>query len=135
MQSNKQILSNYIEYRNEYGRYHRTDGPALEHTTGFYKDKQEWFYDGKRHRINGPALISKIAGTEFAHEEYWVDGVRHRVGYYAFISHWEKSWYRSGKLHRLNAPAQFLDNSKQANFSIKSENCDNYYYEFGQRIK
>jgi hypothetical protein len=33
------------------GKYHREDGPAIEHANG---DK-EWYLNGKRHREDGPA--------------------------------------------------------------------------------
>ena len=34
------------------GKYHRTDGPAIEYADG---DKC-WFLNGKRHRTDGPAI-------------------------------------------------------------------------------
>ena len=40
---------------------HRTDGPAMEFTSG----SKSWFIDGKRHRIDGPA-------SEFSNgSKYW----------------------------------------------------------------
>jgi hypothetical protein len=45
--------------------------------------RKEWYVEGKRHRIDGPALI---------HE----DG--------------SKSWYRNGKLHREDGPARIRNN-------------------------
>ena len=49
---------------------HRTDGPAVEWTTGNY----EWWLNGKRHRLGGPA-IQTIDGN------YWwyMNGQLHRV--------------------------------------------------------
>ena len=32
--------------------FHRTDGPAIEHTDG----TKEWFINGRYHRTDGPAL-------------------------------------------------------------------------------
>jgi hypothetical protein len=40
------------EYKNESGRYHKTDGPAIEYTNG---DKS-WYINGIRHRTDGPAI-------------------------------------------------------------------------------
>ena len=40
-----------IEYRNEKGKRHRTDGPAVEHADG----SRSWWVDVKTHRVDGPA--------------------------------------------------------------------------------
>ena len=63
-------------WKNKQGKYHRLDGPAVEH-----KDwAKHWFIDGKRHRIDGPAIEhwngSKcwyLYGIELPKEEfdYW----------------------------------------------------------------
>jgi hypothetical protein len=37
---------------------HNENGPALEYTSAG-EQVQEYFYEGKRHRIDGPAVISK----------------------------------------------------------------------------
>ncbi len=53
MKSIKTELKDRIEYRNEQGKFHRTDGPAIEH-----KDStKEWWINGKLHREDGPARI------------------------------------------------------------------------------
>ncbi len=41
------------QYRNESGKYHREDGPAVEYTNG----SKEWYINGKLHREHGPAII------------------------------------------------------------------------------
>jgi hypothetical protein len=53
-----------------HGRYHRTDGPALEYVNG---DK-EWWAKGLRHRTDGPAI-------EYANglREWWVFNECHRT--------------------------------------------------------
>jgi hypothetical protein len=43
----------YIEYKNEYGRLHRIDGPAYEEPRGY----KEWRIDGVLHREDGSAII------------------------------------------------------------------------------
>ena len=55
------------------GKYHRTDGPAIEYING---DKH-WFLNGKRHRTDGPAIeyyngtkYWYINGVELSEEEY-----------------------------------------------------------------
>jgi hypothetical protein len=52
MISIKKEYSNRIEYINERGDYHRTDGPAIEYNNG---DKF-WYINGKIHREDGPAV-------------------------------------------------------------------------------
>ena len=49
----------------QYGKYHRTDGPAIEYANG---DKI-WYKNGKYHRTDGPAI-------EYANgKKYWyIDG-------------------------------------------------------------
>ena len=34
------------------GKYHRTDGPAVEYANGY----KAWYLNGNRHRIDGPAI-------------------------------------------------------------------------------
>lgn len=63
-----------IEYRNAEGRRHRIYGPA--YISKRYQ-VQEWFKEGKRHRENGPAVIHKKNSV----------------------------WFYEGKLHRLDGPA------------------------------
>ena len=48
------------------GKIHRIDGPAVEYSVG----TKQWFVEGKRHRIGGPAIE-------------WFDGTKH--------------WYINGK--------------------------------------
>ena len=40
------------EYKNNRGKYHRTDGPAVECGNGYKK----WYIDGEKHREDGPAV-------------------------------------------------------------------------------
>ncbi len=56
------------------GKRHREDGPAVELSNG----TSEWYKHGERHRENGPAIVRN-------------DGY--------------KSWWLNGKLHRENGPA------------------------------
>ena len=55
-------------WRDENGRLHREDGPAVLWQSG----AEEWYKHGKRHRLLGPAL-TRIMGNR---KEYWVDGKR-----------------------------------------------------------
>jgi len=62
---------------------------------------QEWTLDGKRHRIDEPAVI-RPSGTE----EWYLDGKLHRTNGPAVISSDGSEWWLLfGKLHRTNGPA------------------------------
>jgi hypothetical protein len=58
----------FIEYKNEQGQLHRTDGPAIEYKDG----TKEWFINGKRHREDGPA-VEYYTGTKF----WYLNGKRY----------------------------------------------------------
>ena len=42
----------YIVWRNDNGRIHRKDGPAIERAARF----KAWWFNGKCHRMDGPAV-------------------------------------------------------------------------------
>ena len=61
------------EYKNESGRYHKTDGPAIEYTNG----GKEWYINGKYHREDGPAVEYNdggkywyLNGKEYSEDQY-----------------------------------------------------------------
>ncbi len=61
------------EYKNESGRYHKTDGPAIEYTNG----GKEWYINGKYHREDGPAVefsngskLWYLNGINYTEEEF-----------------------------------------------------------------
>jgi hypothetical protein len=60
-----------------------------------------WFQEGKRHRLDGPA-IEWVDGSK-----YWCQyGKLHRTDGPAFEwANGTKAWYQNGKLHRLDGPA------------------------------
>jgi hypothetical protein len=69
MTSIKKEFPNRIEYHNEQGQCHRTDGPAREWKSG----TKEWYINGQWHREDGPAI-------EFAdgYKAWYLNGMRHR---------------------------------------------------------
>lgn len=66
------------------------------------KDGNEvWYYNNKKHRTDGPAVIWVCGGTE-----WWVNGRLHRRDGPAVIyASNEKEWWVNGKRHRIDGPA------------------------------
>jgi len=58
-----------IEYRNDKGQLHRIDGPAVKQFYAPYDGFKEWWWMGKRHRTNGPAVEYNNGAVE-----WWIDG-------------------------------------------------------------
>jgi hypothetical protein len=130
MKSIKEETVEWIRYKNEFGRYHREDGPSIEWISGYAKGVKYYHYDGKLHRLDGPA----ISGNSIPlNEEWWIMNKRHRVRGAAHFSIDEKSWYKNNMYHRLNAPAKFIDSSYKGDFT--SDQASKFYYEFGRNIK
>ena len=51
------------------GRFHREDGPAVEHGDGSWA----WFRHGKLHRLDGPA-VRLVFPDGHVEEQFWIDG-------------------------------------------------------------
>jgi hypothetical protein len=72
------------EYKNNRGKYHRTDGPAYEYSNG----SKYWYINGLRHRTDGPA-IENIYG-----KHWYINGKRHREdGPAVEWNNGVRSWY------------------------------------------
>jgi hypothetical protein len=61
------------EYKNELGQPHRTDGPAIEWSSG----SKFWYINNKLHREDGPAVEWRngskewyLNGIEYTEEEF-----------------------------------------------------------------
>jgi len=67
MESTRYERNNRVEWLNEKGKRHRTDGPAVEYSGG----DRSWYVNGKPHRTDGPAI-------EYANGvlEWWENGKR-----------------------------------------------------------
>ncbi len=75
-----------IRWYNEYGQYHREDGPAVE-----WKDGNKWWYiNGDCHREDGPA-IEYASGKKF-----WY--------LYGMLYNTEEEW--KAALTKLKGPTQ-----------------------------
>ena len=74
-------------YLYEGGPLHRTAGPAIENvTTG----RSEWWFNGDRHREDGPAVERP------GRIEYWRCNLLHRDDGPAVITATDQFWYRLG---------------------------------------
>ena len=62
-------------------KIHRVDGPVIIWTNGF-ESQEKWYYNGKLHRITGPALISYKNNIVIL-----------------------KYWFFNGRIHRTDGPA------------------------------
>ncbi len=114
-------LADRTEWRNEQGRLHREDGPAVEWADG----TKEWWVNGLRHRTDGPAC-EWANGTK----EWWVNGLRHRTDGPAI--EWvsgTKQWYVNGQRHRTDGPAREWANGTKdwiVNGQLISINSEEY---------
>lgn len=52
------------------GEMHNDDGPALITATG----TQEWWLHGRRHRVDGPAVVIKVSNISDPLYLWYVDG-------------------------------------------------------------
>ena len=80
------------------GRRHRVGGPAIVYSNG----SEEWFKNGKPHRDDGPAVILSSSGLK----EWYINGLLHREDGPAVIyGDGSIEWFFNGLLHREDGPA------------------------------
>jgi len=107
------IRKNNIKEWYYLGKLHRKDGPALEGNDGHY----EWYKNGKIHREDGPAI--EYGNGEIYYYRY------HKLHNYndepSIDEDGNQKWYKYGKLHRENGPA------------IIKKNGSKYWYFYGNR--
>lgn len=82
---------------NYYGR----PWPSYSKNRILHKDIEYKNQEGKRHRIFGPAYISRT----YEVEAWYKDGVLHRDGGPAYIHRHNMAWFKEGNLHNLEGPA------------------------------
>ncbi len=77
-----------VQYVNEKGEFHRTDGPACEYANG----EKSWYLNGELHRLDGPA-IEYASGTKC----WFINGKLHRedgpASVWVHVSQTEETWY------------------------------------------
>lgn len=84
-----EVYEDRTEWKNEDGKFHREDGPAIE----WNNEYKAWWFKGKLHREDGPAIEHKD-GSKF----WWVDGNRHRLDGPAIERcDGSKEWWIEGK--------------------------------------
>jgi len=89
MESTRYERNGYVEWLNEQGQRHRTDGPAVESANGY----REWYVNGKPHRTDGPAVESANG-----YRAWYVNGKRHRTdGPAVEYSGGTQEWWENGK--------------------------------------
>ena len=67
----KTFPDGWVEWRTPEGKRHRIDGPAITTTDGH----EEWWENGELHRVGGPAVISPSG-----YEAWIIYDQYHRVG-------------------------------------------------------
>ena len=73
-----------------------------EYVVKVYENRTEWFQNGKRHRLDGPAAE-------------WKDGC--------------KMWFQNGKRHRLDGPAVELKDNDDRAYYINGVECSKAEYD------
>jgi hypothetical protein len=70
-----------------------------------------WVLD-KLHRVDGPAVINEKDKVE----EWYLNGQRHRIGGPAFDAPNVQVWMEHNQIHRIDGPAYFFINGKTQYF-------------------
>ncbi len=79
----------------------------IEYTVKVYEDRTEWYHNNLLHCEDGPAIEWKAPSTHHhGRREYWQNGKRHRVDGPALITEdGDEFWFLNGDAHRKNGPA------------------------------
>ena len=95
--------------------FHCADGPAIKALNG----DEEWYYEGVRHRDDGPAVKDRWG-------EYWFsNGIVHRnrgLGPAVILKNGDHQYWNYGQLHREDGPA-----------IVRADGTIEWYL-FGQRV-
>ena len=92
-------------------------------------ERESWWVNGQRHRLDGPAWVRYYDNGQVASEEWLVDGKNHRLDGPAYIQYHANGqvryeyWRVNGVNHRLDGPAVVL---YHANGQVANEG---WYYE------
>ena len=112
----KQKMDSPRIFRNKQGFIHRLGGPAIE--IGGQNGRKEWWFNGKRHRTDGPAVYNDEYDNT-GRKEWWLNGDRHRADGPAIEYNDEydntgrKEWWYNGQRHNADGPAIEYNNGVQ----------------------
>ena len=121
------IYDNHTKHWYKDDLLHREEGPAVEDIAENYR---AWYWEGKRHRIGGPAITYNNVDME-----WYENGLLHREDGPAIEYPDVKEWWIKGNQHRLDGPAmEFVDGPKYWYYHGKQINC-NSQQEFEKIIK
>ena len=72
MKNGKYVYFDMIIYYKD-DVFHRDGGlPAIK----WFNGSKEWWVEGKRHRVRGPAVI-----YDYGYEEWWSNNIRYKINY------------------------------------------------------
>lgn len=103
-----------VVYVNKDRKIHRDDdAPALiEYFSDGRLKKEEYYSNGKKHRLNKPASIKYRKNGSLLHKMYFLNGKKHSFGDVSASTHYfsngnpiSESFCKNGKYHRENGPA------------------------------
>lgn len=63
--SRRVVRTNYIEYLNKEGGWHREDGPAVEYTSELRRGDKYWYFENELHRVDGPAVEHRDGRNDY----------------------------------------------------------------------
>jgi antitoxin component YwqK of YwqJK toxin-antitoxin module len=104
------MLLNYKNFRALYESAKEAT-PEYKYYPNGQVERESWYLDGKKHRVDGPAVINYDKNGQVEIESWYLDGKKHREDGPTVI--WydkngqvkRESWYLDGKRHRVDGPA------------------------------
>lgn len=111
-EENKKIISRYENGNVETVIYYKPEDRRCYIVKNHYKDGRfkyiKYFYDGKLHNENGPAVIV-YDGSHKQREEFCINGVKYKqIGYNLGAKKSEVYYDKDGNHHREDGPALIL---------------------------
>ena len=108
----KHVFNNRVEYRNDKGKLHREDGPAVEWNNG----SKIWYLNGQLHREDGPALE-----YDDGSEDWFLNDIN-----------FPKSLFIQNLTHQQPNPNLFRDLPIEDLEELSNDLCDKYIGEVKQ---
>jgi hypothetical protein len=105
------LLKFHRGYRNNLGKLHCVNGPAIIRTFPYYFE--EWWIDGKRHRVGGPAVT-----YDDGSEDWLQNGKLHRVDGFAIVRN-DTGFDLFSMYNYYNEQARFGKTTNQYFYKVK----------------